>query len=135
MTITRRKLWADKVGRCNQTMPLLSSLSPTQEAFTENVKRAHLQTCIWRNALDGDPPNIDPCGIGWQNVSLNEKLVAVTVPQGVTLAPPEILKIIRCKFSSDSRCMTQICTWSQAKLPCIMFCLCAEQCCNEQTVI
>ena len=33
-----------------------SRLLEKSEAFTENVKRAHLQTCIWKAAMLLDPP-------------------------------------------------------------------------------
>jgi len=35
-----------KVCNCSKTMPVLTSLTATKEAF-ENIKHAHLQTCTW----------------------------------------------------------------------------------------
>ena len=44
----RVKLWADKVGSAKSQLPKLCSLPPTNSAFEENIKRAHLHTCIWK---------------------------------------------------------------------------------------
>ena len=44
---------------CVAGAPKLASLSPTNEAFNENVARAHLQLAVWRNTLQTDPPAID----------------------------------------------------------------------------
>ena len=45
--------------------PKLASLPPTNEAFNENIARAHLQVAVWRNALQRDPLVIDPTAFGW----------------------------------------------------------------------
>jgi len=45
---------------CSLTATLkLKSLPPTNEALMENVKHAHLQTCIYKAALDEDPPDMN----------------------------------------------------------------------------
>ena len=41
----RGKVWASRVGKAPSCAPKLHSLPPTSEAFCENVKRVHLQTC------------------------------------------------------------------------------------------
>ena len=46
-------------------VPKLMSLSPTSEAFAENVKRAHFQAFIWKAALSEDPPHLDATEFGW----------------------------------------------------------------------
>ena len=43
LTGARQKMWANKVGQCVAGAPKLASLPPTNEAFDENVARAHLQ--------------------------------------------------------------------------------------------
>ena len=37
----------------------LCSLPPTTEAFTENVKRAHLQAAHWKASIERTVPPID----------------------------------------------------------------------------
>ena len=45
-------VWTTQIEKPGLTrVPKLASLTPTTEAFTENVKRAHLQTFLWKNAL------------------------------------------------------------------------------------
>ncbi|KAH9508496.1 hypothetical protein Btru_055357 [Bulinus truncatus] len=67
MSDTRYAQWLSRTGkRKAKIAPKLKSLPPTSEAFEENVKRAHIQTCIWKNALLRDPPNLDPTKFGWQ---------------------------------------------------------------------
>ena len=61
----RQKSWAKKTGKGSSSIPKLCSLTPTTEAFAENVKRAHLQACIWKAAHDADPPQLDPAEFGF----------------------------------------------------------------------
>ena len=48
------------------------------EAFSENVKIAHLQAIAWKYHLDSDPPDLSPESIAWlqnkANLSLYPKL-------------------------------------------------------------
>lgn len=49
MSEARVKVWTEKVGRSGATnTPPLATLPPATEAFVENVKLGHLQTCIWK---------------------------------------------------------------------------------------
>ena len=56
LTDARQKIWSLKVSRSIGAAPKLQSLPPTNEAFTENVARAHLQVAIWKQALELNPP-------------------------------------------------------------------------------
>ncbi|KAH3887828.1 hypothetical protein DPMN_011850 [Dreissena polymorpha] len=47
---TRQNLWATRVGKSGKAMSSLASLPPTTEAFYANVKRVHIQACLWRHA-------------------------------------------------------------------------------------
>ena len=58
-------------------MQTLSSLPPTTEAFTENVKRAHLQTWIWRKALDLNPNVPDLTNYGYTKEGKTKSLLPV----------------------------------------------------------
>ena len=60
MSSVRQKVLASTLGKALSCAPKLCSLPPTSEAFRENVKRVNLQTCIWRHAVDTDPPSLDP---------------------------------------------------------------------------
>ena len=71
MSAVRQRIWASKVGKSPSIAPKLCSIPPTTEAFKENVKRAHLQTCIWKGALDLEAPYLDPVLFGWEKVEKN----------------------------------------------------------------
>ena len=46
-------VWHNKTGKRLLTKtPERRALPPTTEAFTENVKRAHVQTLIWKSSLE-----------------------------------------------------------------------------------
>ena len=138
MSTTRRKQWASKVGKTSRTVPPLASLTPTTEAFIENVKRAHFQASSWKHALDADPPALNTCDYGWHRNDVMKTLLPVTVPQTVFLAQPEVLQLVKCGCVSDNPCSTQIYSCAHARLPCTIFCACQRSavygCNNEQTV-
>ena len=77
---TRYQSWLTKrANRKVTTSPKLKSLPPTPEAFVENVRRAHLQVCIWKSALAADPPDLDPTDFGCHKDETQKCLVPVTV--------------------------------------------------------
>ena len=132
----RINVWTARTGRSGATnTPNLATLPPTTEAFSENVKRAHLQTFIWKNALELCPPSLDPTSYGFIKEEETKSLVPVTVPANVPLAPDNILKLIRCSCSSESPCKSSSCRCNKAKLACTVFCACCAsiECCNDQT--
>ena len=134
MTETRLAVWKNRVGK-GATMPKLCSLPPTNESFEENVKRAHLQTAIWKSALDLEPPDLNPMLYGWSKDEIAKSLVPITVPKNTSLAPNKILQLIRCSCSSEEPCRSLRCGCHHAKLPCTIFCSCNnESCQNEYTV-
>ena len=49
LTGARQIMWANKVGQRVAGAQKLAFLPPTNEAFNENVARAHLQVAVWRN--------------------------------------------------------------------------------------
>ena len=52
----RIKMWRRKTASGS---PKLSALPPTSEAGNENIKRAHLQTAVWKGALkEINPPMV-----------------------------------------------------------------------------
>lgn len=137
MSDMRYKIWAAKFGNTATSAPKIQSLPPSTEAFTENVKRAHLQTFIWKAAVSLDPPSIDPVEYGYARHEPSKSLIPVTVPAGVQLAPDEILSLIKCNCEGDKRCVTQRCGCSRQRLPCTLFCGCnaGNECFNELTVV
>ena len=105
MSEIRYKVWATKFARSIATAPKIQSLPPSTAAFTENVKRAHLQTSIWKAALSPDPPQIDPLNYGYIRHEPSKSLLPTTVPNGVALAPDAIMTLIRCNCcGSEVQC-------------------------------
>ncbi|KAG1660059.1 Down syndrome cell adhesion molecule-like protein Dscam2 [Nymphon striatum] len=80
------------------TAPKLCALPPTTEAFKENVARVHLQVAIWLHALDQDPPSLELNEHGWSQEEGSNVHNPITVPADILLAPPELLKLIKCSL-------------------------------------
>lgn len=135
MSDFRYKIWAAKFGNAASSIPKIQSLPPTSEAFIENVKRAHLQTCIWKAALALDPPAVDPTEHGYTRHEPSKSLLPTTVPDGVSLAPDEIMALIKCNCDDTAPCRNMRCGCSRSKLPCTLFCKCngGIECHNELT--
>ena len=135
MSSVRQNVWASRVGKAPACAPKLCALPPTSEAFCENVKRAHLQSCTWKHAVDSDPPRVDPVKFGWIKDERSKTLVPVMLPKNVPLAPEDVLKLIKCSCESQSPCGSLRCSCNKARLSCTIFCACqgAALCCNEQT--
>ena len=96
-------------------------------------KEAHFQACIWKAALDEEPPNLDPLEFEWIKDDLAKYLCAVSLLQDVPLAPAELLKMIQCMCSSDQPCSSLRCGCVSGQLPCSLFCKCGgtDSCCNQ----
>ena len=138
MMKARFNLWHKKLT--NKTAPQLKSLPATIEVLTENIKRAHYQTAIWKHSDQGNPPPLDPSYYGWYKDDNNHCLMPVMIPTGVKAAPPEVLKLIRCNCSSDSPCSpSSRCSCSKAQMSCSEFCNCYNDethiCCNRWTAV
>ena len=71
MTEAGQKMWDKKVSRSVASAPKLSSLPPMTESFAQNAARAHLQVAVWRNALELNPPQMEPRSFGWTQVAGN----------------------------------------------------------------
>ena len=106
-------------------MPKLCSLPPTDAAFQENLRRAHLQTFLWKNALEVEPQKLDPLQYGWSKDG--DKLCPTTVPTGTQLVPEYIKAIINCGCSSDMPCESNQCGCNKAGMTCSVFCACQQQ--------
>ena len=120
MSEARNMSWAAQVGKGNTSTPHLNNLPPTTEAFIENVKRAHIQACVWKHALHSAPPLIDPLNHGFIR-DTSTPVLPRSLPEDIPLAPENILKLIRCSFETDTPRKTMRCRCASAKLPCTVF--------------
>ena len=82
-------MWANNVSPSVAGAPKLASLPPANEAFNENVARAHIQVTVWRKALQPDPPAIDPTAFGWSLEEETKTLIPTTLPSDTLLAPDD----------------------------------------------
>ena len=81
MTEARQQMWFSKVRRSKASAPKLCSLTPTSEAFEQNVARAHLQVEIWLHALDPNSHVLYPTSYGWSQEEGSTALSPTVVPQ------------------------------------------------------
>ena len=131
LTDARKRAWKSKVIRNNSVAPKLESLPPTEEAFEENVKRAHLQASIWRNALRENPPSINVLDFGWEK-DMSSSCLLPSTEKGVNLIPDCIAKIMKCGCTSEHSCKGSQCSCHKSGLSCSTFCVCegGMKCCN-----
>jgi hypothetical protein len=99
-----------KEGRKTATKaPELRLLQPSRDAFKVNVQRAHIQTAILKSALDSEPPAFDPAEYGCERGEHTRRMIPVTLPPNVVVAPPEVLDMIKCGSSTDTTFLTAMC--------------------------
>ncbi len=100
--------------------PKIKTLAPTDAALNEYVKRAHLQTMIWKAADQTEPPNVNIGQYGW--VVTNGIPVPCT---GVSdVAPPQLMKVVACGCSAQTACSRSTCSCQGAAVSCTSFCKC-----------
>ena len=121
----RQAIWMMKTdgARKGSNPPALKSLPPTNEALELNIRRAHYTAILWNESVTGTMPNMDPCKFGWE-ITKNS-LRPVMLPNGVEVAPIEVLEMTRCKCLS-SKCKTSRCSCIRAGLNCTELCGCKE---------
>ena len=116
--------------------PKINSLPPTEAALNEHIKRAHLQTMLWKAADQVNPPDViisgDISDLGWNIVQ------GVPHPcTGVTeVASPELMEMVACGCSATSACSNKKqCSCQAAGLSCTLFCRCLahDNCHNPLT--
>ena len=113
------KVRVAKFGNTASSASPIQSPLPSSEAFTDNVKRAHLQTCIWKAAVLLDPPDLDPLKYGCLKHEPSKSLLPVTLPAGVALDLDQIMFRIRCNCSEGTRrCRTMRCSCCRTRLLC-----------------
>ena len=124
MSFVRQKVWSSRVGKAPSCAPRVSSLPPTSESFGENVKRPHLQACVWKQATELDPPELNPVDYGWEKNETTKSLNPVMMPKNIKISPPEVLQLIKRSCGSESLCGTFRCRCNSARLSCTIFCAC-----------
>ena len=125
--------WKRKMSRGVLDAPKLCSLPPTRTAFVQNSLRAHYQLAVWKAALEENPPSLNPCELWWQEQEGSNRIFPTIVPADISLAPPDLVKIVRCGCSSTTPCQSKRCGCRSHGLLCTMFCACrGEDCWNKE---
>lgn len=124
LTDARVEAWKAKMRRSTLEPPKLCSLPPTSAAFCQNALRAHYQLVVWRNALEPNPPSLDPTDHGWSHLEGSTKLMPTIIPHNTPLAPKELLKVIKCGCDTSTPCATKRCGCKSQGLSCTLFCVC-----------
>ena len=86
MSEVRGEVWVHRTNRTNVTKASeLKSIPPSIEAFEENVKRAHIQTAIWKSALNSEPPALDPVEFGRESDERTRCSIPVSLQPNVSV--------------------------------------------------
>ena len=110
MSDVRKDVWATKMGKPKvTTTPDLKVLPPTTETFEQNVRRAHIQTAIWKSAVESEPPTLNLTKYVWPRDEASRSLIPIMLPPNVAFALSEVLEMIRCGCLSDKPCYTAQC--------------------------
>ena len=102
--------WEWKMSHIALESPKLCSLPPTVAAFHQNVLRAHLAAAYMKSSLDPDPPYIDPEQYGWYSPEGHNFILPVVTPEETVMAPPALLKLVKCGCKAQFPCSTNICS-------------------------
>ena len=115
MSEVRREVWSRRMGRKTGTkVPELRSPPPSSAAFKENVMRAHIQTAISKSALESESSALDPAEYGWERDERVRCMFLLTLPPNVSVAPSEVLEMIKCGCTTDTPCSTAMCECHKA---------------------
>lgn len=128
MNYIRHKLFTTKIN----TSSRLRSLPPTDDAFVQHIKRAHLQARIWKCAETKDPQE-DITKYGW--IVRDGK--PCPSPGITTAGPREVMEVVACSCATEKPCAFQKCSCKSVYLSCTSFCKCftdGKVCQNEYTV-
>ena len=70
---------------------------PQRLNLSVKMQRGHIFKLVCGSMrFDPDPPALDPLEHGWKACEEEKTLMPAMVPAGVKIAPPEILKMIKC---------------------------------------
>ena len=86
--------------------------------------------------MDPHPSKLDPTYFGWEENETLKILMPIGVPKDRKPARIEVLKTMKCSYTSERPCATNRCSCSSRKLSYSIVCSCcgdSQQCCNDQT--
>jgi len=115
----------------------VEKLPPTEGAWLEHIRRAHLQANVWSQDLVLNPITLDPVMLGWQLE--DGKLCPVLSREAP--APESVVQLIRCNcgstnVNSTKKCSGR-CSCKKLNIVCTELCHCSgdDKCQNTVPVI
>jgi len=115
----------------------VDKLPPTEGAWFEHIRRAHIQANVWSQDLVLNPVNLDPVILGWKLE--DNKLFPVLSKEAP--APDSVVQLIRCNCGStnvdSTKKCSRRCSCRQNNLVCTELCHCAgdDKCQNTEPII
>ena len=86
----------------------IMALPPTETNLYLYVRRAHLQTMLWKAADQQGPPNVDITTFGWE---LTEGIPSPCIVTGLH-APQCLIDVINCACKAQGKaCSTEHSRW------------------------
>ena len=120
----RVEAWQKKMKRKCLEQPKLCALLPTEEAFQQNLLRAHLAAATIFDCHQPSAPTFLATDHGWYISEGHPCFLSVIMPEQTPMAPQALLTVTKCSSSSDAPCSSLICSCRKPKLSCTLFCHC-----------
>ena len=99
----------------------VDKLPPTQGAWIEHIRRAHVQANIWCQDMVLNPTYLDPLTLGWRIADKRLLTVLSRDPQ----APASVLQLVRCNCEK-SKCSRR-CSCRVNNVVCTELCKCGGE--------
>ena len=80
---------------------IISSLPPTETAFSENDLYGHREVVIWWICLKTNLPVLAPTENEWYQPEVSTTPFPIVLSSDIPLAPADALKVIKCDCSSE----------------------------------
>ncbi len=96
----------------------VDKLPPTQGAWVEHIRRAHIQCHMWLQDLVLNPSSLDPLSMGWKIQDNKYLPILSQIPP----APDAVLQLVRCTCEK-SQCSKR-CSCRSNNVVCTELCKC-----------
>ena len=108
----------------------ITKLPPCHDSAILHIKRANYQTAIWKRCMDNEIESPSPHGHGWIVRGGEISISWMTQPRALSKG----LDIVKCSCKSTTPCSTIRCRCRQQGRPCMVVCMCSDDCCNTDDV-
>jgi hypothetical protein len=108
----------------------ITKLPPCHDSAILHLRRANYQAAIWKRSLEREMEVPSPHGHGWVVHGCDISILWMSQPR----APSKVLDIVKCSCKSMSPCSTTKCRCRQQGHPCLVVCMCNDDCCNAEDI-